>query len=514
MWASTVSRDGMDDNKEAELVFFVPRKKANCDPGMDELFMQVGNMESTEPGPGIDTNGSELMFPVPQKEAEANHTPESFDMIPDPGLEALLMQLGTVESREPGPGFDMNGSELMVSISRKEAEDNRSPERFQGVPDTHEMEKLSQYPDIVIAIEETVDPCDKTLSIHNKKIDESWDELILPHNEMNENKQNLLSCNQPSSSFSTSMCSFSTMNKTKFKNHQQNHEINNNVAYECTFCFRKFETKSGAHDHMRRVHEAPSEINNLCQFCGVFFRNCSKKKHICKDSKSKKKSNEIDETYECEHCDYKSQIKSHINRHVKSVHDKNLFYCNMSDSCTYKCSRKDNLLRHENSHKLSLKNKKYIKPVKKMKSKFNVENSKNIYKICYICGDSVLNQNSHFLKVHKRSSFVCETCHKPLSSKQMLENHVKVKHQTKSEYVCPFCKQTFKDSPTCKRHLNIHTFDDSKLKQCPHCSYKTKYNFHLKKHVKIHENKLMKCNICGLCFKNDSSLRKHAKRNH
>ena len=108
---------------------------------------------------------------------------------------------------------------------------------------------------------------------------ENWDETA---NEITNNIITLF-CNEPISSFSKTLCSFSTMNDKKFKNHLKTHENENSVAHECIFCFRKFRSVSSANDHMRQVHEAPTLIKKLCELCGILYRNCSNKEHVCFD---------------------------------------------------------------------------------------------------------------------------------------------------------------------------------------------------------------------------------------
>ena len=66
-------------------------------------------------------------------------------------------------------------------------------------------------------------------------------------------------------------------------------------------------------------------------------------------------------------------------------------------------------------------------------------NSKNKNKICYICGDNVINEKSHLLKVHQVSEYQCDQCTKLFSTNQALIRHIK-KHAIKKTYECAMCE--------------------------------------------------------------------------
>ena len=100
--------------------------------------------------------------------------------------------------------------------------------------------------------------------------------------------------------------------------------------------------------------------------------------------------------FECSLCRYKSGIKSHLNRHIATVHEKKKpFECSM---CAYKCGSKSDL-------------------------------------------------NKHIFAVHeKKKPFMCSICPSKFSQRGSLNNHIARVHEKKKPFACSICPFRFFDS--------------------------------------------------------------------
>jgi len=380
--------------------------------------------------------------------------------------------------------------------------------------------------------------------------------------------QTIKVCNYP-------LCIYQSKIERDFQNHSLTHVKNNNLPVECDLCFDRFQTISCCNDHMRRKHIVSISRKYLCEVCGKFVASYSKS-HDCKLNKNNNCNNEMSAMipvspehlktkaksnfkrknvmfHSCDNCDYQSKRLYDVQRH-QSVHGDKTDVFSCSD-CTYQCSNKKIMKIHQNKHlnenvdcndnlkkkfqcqiclinfesnnSLShhLKSKHPSSCTVCKNCNFLISNVTNHQcsqkkktvsnKICDTCGECTTDLLKHNYHVHNVSPFSCDICPKKFSSKSKLKQH-KINHsKLPSKFVCNICEQVFKKSCNLKNHSLIHSEDvDAIMKSCHLCSYKTLIDSNLKRHLKIHKSKIIKCTMCGKCVTNETSLRLHYKRLH
>ena len=166
--------------------------------------------------------------------------------------------------------------------------------------------------------------------------------------------------------------------------------------------------------------------------------------------------------FSCSQCIQKFSNKSHLKRHIKNVHQSEIYRCcicfetfkkkvclrNHEEShgignklscympfCSKTFWNQDSLKNHIESHKLSLANKKDNQLIGRKRLR-EIEKEEKSYK-CPFDGCLKVYSTSYNLKVHVKSfhfnekHFRCQECGKEFSHKCSLERHVTVDHGEK-----------------------------------------------------------------------------------
>lgn len=206
------------------------------------------------------------------------------------------------------------------------------------------------------------------------------------------------------------------------------------------------------------------------------------------------------ERFKCLQCTLTFKKISHLNRHIRIIHNKEK---------KYKCTKCD--ARFTTNESLSY-HKKWHTGVKDVECphcerKFLVQ--KNLRK----------HMNKHhpgLAPIRKKKANHCEICNSVFSRKERLEYHMLEKHPANNpDRECRICGQKFETDAECFSHANAHS-DMAKVPvaKCPHCDLYCSSKNNLKRHVdRVHLNiKKYLCNECGKRFKGRDAFIYHVKR--
>ena len=113
------------------------------------------------------------------------------------------------------------------------------------------------------------------------------------------------------------------------------------------------------------------------------------------------------------------------------------------------------------------------------------------------------------IKLFAEKSFECQVCNRKYSSKQSLNQHMRIHDDSKS-HKCDVCLKVFHNKSQLKMHYRTHTGE--KPFACKICDRKFALKHHLVQHEASHsEIKSFKCSICpeGRFFKTKKALNEH-----
>lgn len=158
--------------------------------------------------------------------------------------------------------------------------------------------------------------------------------------------------------------------------------------------------------------------------------------------------------------------------------------------------------------------------------------------VCPVCGNLYLPKSLYRHMAQLHGKFQCETCLDRFSTKEQLDNHIKLhndnqfpcdscelsfdnmlasamhsKNHYDRSYRCPVCNFTTHNKCSIKYHVKVHTRDFKFI--CNVCDkgflYKTVYEAHMEAHLGV---KKYECDICHKKFLYASYLKTHKTLNH
>ena len=169
-------------------------------------------------------------------------------------------------------------------------------------------------------------------------------------------KKHEMSVHENKGKYECEICNKSYSNTTSLIFHKATHSTTREKSV-CSECGKQFSSKECLLRHIKCVHGDGSQTPNInCEKCEKSFTLAATLKRHMKEKHNRKYKNldfvenldKIDE-FECVYCDSKFKRKSHMDRHISTVHIQNdkEFMCSQCDSSF---GRKDSLARHVKSH--------------------------------------------------------------------------------------------------------------------------------------------------------------------
>lgn len=177
-----------------------------------------------------------------------------------------------------------------------------------------------------------------------------------------------------------------------------------------------------------------------------------------------------------------------IIQHLKTEHNTRLYIC---DICGQDFRKRNELSAHVDEH------------VATEEGDFQCEVCNRIF------------SNLRLFRIHRRmhypqnKAWVCNTCGKKYSSKNLLEEHVNV-HLGLRPYVCKMCGKDFASKYTAKAHEKTHEVRPRPYR-CTHCSKTFLSHQNLAQHERTHTGlKEFSCHLCGKQFGSAHNLEVHS----
>ncbi|XP_060526669.1 zinc finger Y-chromosomal protein-like isoform X1 [Cylas formicarius] len=266
---------------------------------------------------------------------------------------------------------------------------------------------------------------------------------------------------------------------------------------KCSLCAFKTSKESLFHRHVETHAGLATQKTFTCEQCGYqTIYEANLKRHILRHKHIGKA-----ELFQCNMCPYEANLKERLHDHIVNVHSKkqrDLYICSQ---CNYKTPYCANFKRHCHSHSVLCKCD--FCP-------FQTNFKYKLAKHCKTHKEYVALEN-HDVK----NRFQCEVCNKKLRSKATLTNHQKVHNELDANdiYKCEECEFQTIYKHSLRGHYRV-THATNFTYSCDICPYKGNSNErlkqHKKRHMKIHEVKMLRCDICDYSTVDKSNMNRHS----
>ena len=307
-------------------------------------------------------------------------------------------------------------------------------------------------------------------------------------------------------------------------------ETNNTTKpFKCTLCEYSGAKKRYLKKHMLAVHD--NEVSS-----GYIYNEFEEQYSTQKQGQETFKT---EDSLKCDLCDYLTDEKYLLSRHVKNVHSEiKAFVC---DKCDFKTTYKYGLKKHEKvvhndykPHKCTYPNCSFKGTANKANLDIHIRavHLKIKDHVCDICGYATVDK--HTLLSHKKGvhdgikDLICSTCGYVTSYAKALQRHIKVVHEAKKiepheiskEFICASCGFGTHNQKNLNDHIKRrHESQDDKV--CATCGFTTNTQANLNAHMRRkHEDefaepvKTISCDKCAYVTNRISCLRQHKKASH
>ena len=166
----------------------------------------------------------------------------------------------------------------------------------------------------------------------------------------------------------------------------------------------------------------------------------------------------------CPRCDFITTTKCHLNTHIKRVHDKQYFRCNL---CGKELSRRGLADHKKVAHE-------------------------GILHECNDCGSTLStsgNLSTHKAEQHKEIRLFCTQCVLSFNRKRSLDNHMKSKHDSGERIKCKDCVKYFATSNSLLSHRRSK--HENITYSCDMCSHTSTQKGNVKSHKRKKHNILI-----------------------
>ncbi|XP_039430713.1 zinc finger protein ZFP2-like [Culex pipiens pallens] len=307
----------------------------------------------------------------------------------------------------------------------------------------------------------------------------------------------------------------------------------------CCTCFKLFDNKEDLQEHGKTEHEASKRINHskkhVCQYC------CRRYASIISLKAHMKKTNEIQQVYDCLKCDarfiagYRRRNHAHnhpgskptpAERSTQAVPVEPSVRICCAQSCNQEFDTMEKLMAHSatahraNKIQSSLaqyENRPVECPIcyKRFTDENNLQiHQKRVYMpkrhVCSICGLKFQTPQAcdrHEREHRNEKSYKCEQCPKAYLSYDRLKAHIK-RHSAKREFMCTICGQSYMQRHNLQAHMLMH---EGKLPfECEICHKAFRVKAKMVYHMRVHSGeKPYPCRFCDMAFADSTNRQRH-----
>ncbi|XP_013112503.1 transcriptional repressor CTCF [Stomoxys calcitrans] len=224
--------------------------------------------------------------------------------------------------------------------------------------------------------------------------------------------------------------------------------------------------------------------------------------------------------HKCEDCDMAFTTSGELTRHRRYRHT--LIKPHKCTECDYSSVEFSKLRRHFRCHTgerpYQCPHCTYASPdTFKLKRHMRTHTGEKPYE-CDICHARFTQSNS--LKYHRlihsvndKPVFQCHLCPTTCGRKNDLRLHIQKLHNTEKPFPCKRCGKELPDRYTYKMHVKTH--EGEKCYKCSYCPYASISQRHLDTHMLIHtDSKPFVCELCEQSFRQKQLLSRHMKVYH
>jgi KRAB domain-containing zinc finger protein len=218
-------------------------------------------------------------------------------------------------------------------------------------------------------------------------------------------------------------------------------------TFSCQICELKFHQRKNLLIHKRNSHLKNVKCKN--EDCNLMFRfESSMELHFNRDHLNIKSESNL--SFYCDQCEYKTQLKNSMKRHVTRHIEKTL----KCDKCSYKTYRLEVLTLHKLSHgsRSSFPCEfcgKILTKLTTLKSHIRIHHTETSYpcEFCEFSAKSIFSLDNHWKKSHSQlqPSIPCEykECNEKFFTKQVLKKHLRDKHLANIKCLDENCTRMF-----------------------------------------------------------------------
>lgn len=219
--------------------------------------------------------------------------------------------------------------------------------------------------------------------------------------------------------------------------------------------------------------------------------------------------------YNCDKCQYSSETKAHVTRHITLVHNVESVKC---PSCNFSTKNPESLRKHMNTHHKA----EYTCETCDFKcTEYKIMHTHKLEHnacTCEHCGKkfSKLESKKNHTALYHNPNLVlkkCTDCNAEFRTPAELRNHEKRCKNIDENAVCSHCDQNFKLYTDLSKHIKLqHDLNAPKF-YCDECEYTTIYKHNIDRH-KIAAHQTHRCDICKHKTPTLEELLKHKTETH